>query len=1394
MPHCLLRRIILLMPAFAGSLSAAIVPASFTSATTVPVSANSYTATGNSLDLSLSFAPTRGTNLTVVNVTGSSFISGRFSNLAHGQRVHLLHSNIVYHFIADYYGGDGNDLVLQWAFRSAHSWGANTTGQLGNNSTTLSRVPVAVHSSIGVLAGKTPIALAAGTGHSLLLCADGTLAAWGLNGSGQIGINSGTFQVDAPVNISGYGALANKTVVAIAAGHSHSLALCSDGTPASWGANTSGHLGTGSFQTQFTPTTVPAVGALAGKSLVAIAAGNSHSMVLCSDGTVATWGLNTTGQLGNGTTTQSSTPVGITTTGLSGRIVRRIAAGDSHSMAVTADERIALWGSNSNGQQGNDTSGGSVLFPTISFYISGVTAATGGGNHTLARAASPYSWGLNSSGQLGNSSTTIATAPASVTTSGPLSGKTIAHLDAGGNHSLALCTDGTLAGWGSNSSGQVGNNSTSNATAPIAITTSGTLNGKTPVAIAAGDAHSLAIAAENVTTLTDDAALVTLTSNTGTWFAPFISGHTSYSITVPTTASSISFTPRTANPSATVRVNGALVTSGSASAAIPLAYGSNSIIIVGTAADGITTLTYSLLVTRTLPSTDASLASLVLGTGTLSPSFNTNTGAFRISLSEETSSLTLTPTTTEPNATLTVNGSPLASGATSAPIPLNYGENRIVILVTAQDGITTRTTTIIAVRAVPPASQLIDLTTGSFALSPSFHPARTRYAIAVPFNTSTISLFPSTLPETSLTVQGSPVVHGETPPPIPLSAGLNLITLRTTSPGGIFTDYEIQVVRSADIEFIFTSASQPAAEFPAFHATGLNVRLALGFTPSAGTMLTVLRLTGLTRVGGRFENLAHGQPVTLIHDGTAHAFIADYAGGDGNDLVLHPADRQLLTWGSNSWGQLGIGNNTDTATATQVVTTGVLAGKPVIGVTIGGAHTVAHTADGTLSARGQNSLLQLGTGNNTNSNVPVAVLSQPSIAGLPIATRSGGSHTHALCLDGNLASWGANSSGQFGNGTTTSSNVAVAPNTSGALAGKSIAAISTTSTGVLALCTDGSLVAWGSNSSGQLGNGTTTNSTVPVLVDTSGFLSGKTVVQIARGESSSYVLCSDGSLASWGQNDSGRLGNGGTTNATVPTPVDISGVLAGKTIVHIAAGGGLAYALCSDGTLAGWGYNFTGQLGDGTKINRHSPVLIPYTGALAGKSIASIFVRSGLTLVTCTDGSFVKWTNDAPPVAFETPGIPTNRSIVALGTNNSHHAVIAAAASEPGTREYDLWLASYPTLADPDPLADSDGDGIVNLMESILGGNPSIHSTAILPTAVLNNGTLIYQFHLRENSLTEIDLVFQYCPDLTTWQDINLNDPRVTLGPTNPQGLRAVTITMPAEDASLFTRLKATGP
>ena len=159
---------------FCGLLSlcdAETVTADFISSSTIPVTAASYTATGNDVQLSLGFAPPTGTNLTVVKNTGLPFISGQFSNLAHGEVVNLSHGGKTYRFVANYYGGTGNDLVLEWAYRDQVAWGEDEQllgiGDDGN--LTVSRVPELVIQS-GVLSGKTVVAVSAGLHHSLALC------------------------------------------------------------------------------------------------------------------------------------------------------------------------------------------------------------------------------------------------------------------------------------------------------------------------------------------------------------------------------------------------------------------------------------------------------------------------------------------------------------------------------------------------------------------------------------------------------------------------------------------------------------------------------------------------------------------------------------------------------------------------------------------------------------------------------------------------------------------------------------------------------------------------------------------------------------------------------------------------------------------------------------------------------------------------------------------------------------------------------------------------------------------------------------------------------------------------------------------------------------------------
>lgn len=480
--------------------SAETVNADFTTSSTVPFTAASYSANGKELDLSLSYAPTTGTHLTVVNNTGLSFISGQFSNLAQGQVVDLTYEGKSYSFVANYYGGSGNDLVLQWARQTLAAWGENDNSQLGDGTTTKSNVPVLVDQG-GVLTDKSVLAISTGYSHSLALCSDGTLATWGYNGSGQLGDGT-TTESSVPVRVNQSGVLTGKTIVAISAGDEHSLALCADGTLATWGANRFSQLGDGTTTASSVPVRVNQNGVLVDKTVVAASAGASHSLILCSDGTMAAWGLNWSGQLGNGTTTESSIPVGVNQSGvLAGKTVIAVSTGDSHSLALCSDGTLATWGYNFYGQLGDGTTTESSVPVRVnqSGVLAGktVVAVAAGSYHSLALCSDGTlaTWGYNRSGQLGDgSATTESKIPVRVNQGAILAGKTIVAISAGDEHSLALCSDGTLATWGANGSGQLGDGSNKENNIPVLINQSGVLSGKTVVAVSPGDSHSLALA------------------------------------------------------------------------------------------------------------------------------------------------------------------------------------------------------------------------------------------------------------------------------------------------------------------------------------------------------------------------------------------------------------------------------------------------------------------------------------------------------------------------------------------------------------------------------------------------------------------------------------------------------------------------------------------------------------------------------------------------------------------------------------------------------------------------------------------------------------------------------------------------------------------------------------
>ncbi len=391
------------------------------------------------------------------------------------------------------------------------AWGDNGFGQLGNSLTTNSPVPVDVL-GIGALAGKTVVAVSAGYEHSLALCSDGTVAAWGTNWCGQLGNNStdGSLVPVAVNTDSGMSALAGKSVVAVAAGGSHSLALCSDGTVAAWGYNSYGRLGNDATTDSRGPVAVntdSGTSALAGKSGVAGAAGDHHSLAWCSDGTVASWGSNVYGQLGNTSPTLSQVPVAVNTGALAGKKVVAVAAGGTHSLALCSDDTVAAWGGNRYGQLGNASTSDSqvpVAVNTASALAGKtVVAVSAGSMHSLALCndGTVAAWGNNGSGRLGNNSTDQSTVPVAVNTAGgtsALSGKTVVAVSAGLDQSLALCSDGTAVAWGINWAGQLGNGLTTPSLVPVAVntTSSSALSGRTVLFLGTGGIayHTLALA------------------------------------------------------------------------------------------------------------------------------------------------------------------------------------------------------------------------------------------------------------------------------------------------------------------------------------------------------------------------------------------------------------------------------------------------------------------------------------------------------------------------------------------------------------------------------------------------------------------------------------------------------------------------------------------------------------------------------------------------------------------------------------------------------------------------------------------------------------------------------------------------------------------------------------
>ncbi|RIJ67043.1 hypothetical protein D1871_23560 [Nakamurella silvestris] len=378
----------------------------------------------------------------------------------------------------------------------ALAWGDNTWGEIGDGTTAVRLTAVAVGPD--ALAGKEISAADAGSRHSCVI-SEGAAYCWGDNSSGQLGGGQPIDDALHPTPEHVTGPLAHRTVTAISAGGSHTCAVA-DGGVYCWGANAYGQLGRAGAGSNV-PVAVDTTGVLAGRTVTAVSAGAFHTCAI-ADAIAFCWGLNTSGQLGDGLPTGSAVPVEVQHTGsVKGASATAVAAGNYHS-CVLAEGAVSCWGDNGFGQLGI---GGDIAqvttpaAPVTGGALQGqrISSLAAGGYQTCVIAGAgrhPYCWGRGTDGALGDGSTTTSPLPVALATSGGLKDKPVGSIGIAA-HGGCLVSGARGYCWGSNAVGQLGTGSVAPSSIPVPMTVPGTpLEGRVLLQVGVDWTHVTAVA------------------------------------------------------------------------------------------------------------------------------------------------------------------------------------------------------------------------------------------------------------------------------------------------------------------------------------------------------------------------------------------------------------------------------------------------------------------------------------------------------------------------------------------------------------------------------------------------------------------------------------------------------------------------------------------------------------------------------------------------------------------------------------------------------------------------------------------------------------------------------------------------------------------------------------
>ncbi|MDM1555989.1 T9SS type A sorting domain-containing protein [Chryseobacterium indologenes] len=1121
------------------------------------------------------------------------------------------------------------------------AWGSNSNGQLGDGTTVNRNVPI----QIGT--GNSWLRLATGKNYTVAIKADGTLWGWGNNAYGQLGNGTRTDRFS-PTQI---GTLADWKDVGT--GDDHTVAIKTDGTLWTWGRNNYGQLGDGTTVDKLVPVKIGTA-----TNWESVSAGISHTLAIKTNGTLWTWGYNGYGQLGDGTMTSKSSPIQV------GTAVnwKSVDAGGNHSIGLKTDGTLWSWGINYDGQLGDGTisqKNSPIQIGTATNWLN----ISAGNRFTFATKTNGtvWSWGENSDGQLGNgtSGTVNTTSPTQVGTS---SDNML--VSAGSYYVLVTNVDGFLKVTGQNTFGQLGDG------------TNTQKNTFTPISCPSNCTPPAQFSTTNITSSTATINWTASVSapNGGYMYLystnPIVGGIDGTSLS--TTANLTSLLPNTTyywwvasycgSSQSNWMSGGSFTTLSTAETGCWQSVSLGSRHSLGLKTDG------------TLWAWGNN-ADRQLGDGT---SVNRNSP---LQIGEENNWMQISggnyhSVALKTDGTLWSwglnNSGQLGNGGGSAGIPTQIG--------TATDWSSAAASGFYTLAIKSNGTlwawgqnnfgQLGDGTTTNRYIPTQIGTAND-WKIVVPGVQNTLAIkTDGTLWAWGYNGTGQ------------LGDGT---TTQRNSP--------IQVGTDSDWKSVSVGSSHTLAikTNGTLWAWGSNIygQLGDGTTINSYTPIQIGTATNWQSVHGDsyFSSAAIKTDGTLwawgwnnngqLGDGTTYTKLVPTQIGTAADRKVFAADQFsrlvintngfLSGSGLNNYGQIGDGtyiqkkiftpvacpppcnppsqlfsSNVTSTTATLSWTAatsapnegysyfystnavfGGIEGKtysttanltnllpnttyywwvrsncgytqtkvpggsfttlPIAetgcweNVSSGSFHSAGIKSDGTLWTWGANASGQLGDGTTVPKNIPIQIGTGNNWMKVSV----GDNHTAAIKTDGTLWTWGGNQQGQLGNGTTTSGFNPTQIGTA-----TDWASISAGDLYTLGIKSDGTLWSWGYNGNGQLGDGTTIHKNAPVQIGTANDWK-----MVTAGSAHSLAIKTNGTLWGWGSNGYGRLGDGNSTSTSVviSTPIQIGTATDWKTV---SAGSFHSIALKTDGTAWSWGDNFEGQLGDGTTTINATPTQI----------------------------------------------------------------------------------------------------------------------------------------------------------------------------------------------------------